>query len=276
MVKRFIKEVLYFIDEDAMHLHAAAISFFAIFAFIPLLVTTYLLLNNVSGSVANELLLTTSEALGTETTNTLLVIAADLQSVEVTPTAYVVGIFIVLYAMTRLMYFLQKSMNKLWNAKPHPKLLNIEVQHRIISVISVFALIILTTIISLQTIAISELSRAFGPGVARTLFFVAAALAMYSLFAFLYKFVPDREIKWSDVVGGSIFSTVLFWAGYIVIRQAFQYSFVENIYATISYVLLAFIWVYVFAQIFYIGAEICKVYALHYGSLKKNKKEFRK
>jgi uncharacterized BrkB/YihY/UPF0761 family membrane protein len=53
-----------------------------------------------------------------------------------------------------------------------------------------------------------------------------------------------------------------------------QVSWIDNIYATISYAFLALLWIYVFAQIFYVGATISKVYAVHYGSLQKHKEEF--
>lgn len=272
---KFVKEVLHFIKKDAMHLHAAAISFFAIFAFIPLIALTYLLYTKISETVATELLITAADTLGSETTNLFITIAKDISVSTVSGWTYAIGIIVILYGMTRLMYFLQKSMNKIWNTKPPENPWKNELYHRLLSVLSIFALIILTTLISLQKMTINQLQKIFGQNLSEILFFVASAIAMYSLIALLYKFIPDRVIKWSDVIWGATFSTILFWAGYIIMGTIMQQGLIGNVYATIGLALLALVWIYYFAQIFYIGAEINKVYALHYGSMKNKKREFK-
>jgi membrane protein len=270
----FVKKVLKATQEDTMNLHSAALSFFAIFTFVPLLLTSYIIYSRISENVATEFLITASDTLGSDSTNLLISIVRDLEQGTIPTFAYIIGSIVVFYAMTRFMYFLQKSMNKIWRTKPHMELLKIEIQHRVISVLSVIALIAVTTLITLQKITIAQITKFLGPVLSQLIFFIFTAFAMYSLFAFLYKFVPDRTIQWKDVRGGALFSTIAFWLGYIILRRVMQVSWVDNIYATISYAFLALLWIYVFAQIFYIGATICKVYAVQYGSLQKHREEF--
>jgi membrane protein len=106
-----------------------------------------------------------------------------------------------------------------------------------------------------------------GHDITTMIYYITITLAIYSMIAILYKNVPDKKIEWQDVVLGSVFSTILFWAGFFLIRTVIRQSLVNSVYGAISGILLILLWVYYFAQIIYIGAEITKVYATHYGSL---------
>jgi membrane protein len=95
---------------------------------------------------------------------------------------------------------------------------------------------------------------------ALTFFLVAA------LFAVAYKTVPDVRLKWSDVVLGAAFTSLLFMLSKEVIALYFAQTSFRSTYGTAGSPLVVLLWVYYSAQLFYWGAEFNKVYTKALGS----------
>jgi len=267
----FIKKVPWLLREETITLHAAALSFFALFSFLPLLFLTYLLFDKLSKGVATEFLFTTQEAMGTNATNMLIRISEQLRTFQDHWTVYAIGLIVVLYAGTRFMFFLQKSMNHIWRVPTPKKWIAQEIKHRAISALSLIILAFLATIVTLQKAALVTIQKVLGPNITTIIYYFALTLAIYSVTATIYKIIPDTNVQWKDVMLGSAFTTTIFWIGFFIIKAIIKKSLVSTIYGAISGILLILLWVYYFAQIIYIGAEITKIYATHYGSMKKQK-----
>lgn len=273
---RFTKRVFHSIREDAIGLHAAALTFFALFSLLPLLVLSYLFYNRLSEDVALEFLVAASDTLGSKATNMLIRAASDFQVTDISPLGYAVGIILVIYAMTRFMYFMQKSMNFIWQAHPTKSWAKIELQHRLISFASIVVFILLVTVISLREVVLIALKSAIGLTAAKIVLFVGSAVLIYLIIGTLYTFVPDRKVNWRDVQLGTVFTMICFWLGFNLIQEVISYSFVNSIYATISGVLITLVLIYMLAHIFYIGAEIAKTYTFYYGSLANSREKLYK
>jgi membrane protein len=86
------------------------------------------------------------------------------------------------------------------------------------------------------------------------------------LFAVLFKFLPDAEVRWRDVWVGAAVTTVLFIVGKFVLGLYLGKGAVGSSYGAAGAVLIVLAWVYYSAQIFYFGAEFTRTWAERYGS----------
>jgi len=87
-----------------------------------------------------------------------------------------------------------------------------------------------------------------------------------SLFAIIFKFLPDVKIKWKDVRSGAFFTAVLFMIGQYAITLYIQYQARSSAYGAAGSILIILVWIYYTAAILYIGAEYTQVYAEAIGS----------
>ncbi len=86
-----------------------------------------------------------------------------------------------------------------------------------------------------------------------------------SLFAVIFKVLPDADLKWSDVLIGAFFTALLFLIGKYGINLYLSRSSTVSAYGAAGAVVLIILWVYYSAIILYFGAEFTKVYANEYG-----------
>jgi membrane protein len=86
------------------------------------------------------------------------------------------------------------------------------------------------------------------------------------LFALIYKFLPDAEIRWKDVWIGAALTSVLFTVGKSLIGLYLGSSGVTSVYGAAGSLITVLLWVYYSSLIFFLGAEFTQVYAARYGS----------
>ena len=88
------------------------------------------------------------------------------------------------------------------------------------------------------------------------------------LFAVIYKVLPDAPLSWRDVWIGAVFTAGLFSLGKYAITVYLGTSGVASSFGVAGSLVALLLWVYYSAQIFFLGAEFTRQYALEYGSLK--------
>jgi membrane protein len=86
-----------------------------------------------------------------------------------------------------------------------------------------------------------------------------------SLFAIIFKFLPDVEIACKDVRVGAIFTAVLFTVGRYLIGLYIETVGPGTAYGAAGSLIIILIWVYYTSAILYFGAEFTQVYAECYG-----------
>jgi len=87
------------------------------------------------------------------------------------------------------------------------------------------------------------------------------------LFAVIYKMLPDVRLSWRDVWTGAIFTAGLFSLGKYAIGLYLGNSAVASGFGAAGSVVALLVWVYYSAQIFFLGAQFTRQYALRFGSL---------
>ncbi len=88
-----------------------------------------------------------------------------------------------------------------------------------------------------------------------------------SMFAVIFKMLPDVKLPWSDVWVGAAFTAILFSLGKTLIGLYLGNSAVASSFGAAGSLIALLLWVYYSAQIFFFGAEITRQYALTFGSL---------
>jgi len=87
------------------------------------------------------------------------------------------------------------------------------------------------------------------------------------MFAVIYKTLPDAPLSWRDVWVGAAFTAGLFSLGKYAIGLYLGNSGVASGFGAAGSVIALLLWVYYSAQIFFLGAEFTRQYALWFGSL---------
>ena len=92
--------------------------------------------------------------------------------------------------------------------------------------------------------------------------------AIASLFAVIYKALPDAVLSWRDVWIGAAFTAGLFGLGKHAIGLYLGNSGAASGFGAAGALIALMLWVYYSAQIFFLGAEFTRQYALEFGSLR--------
>lgn len=146
-------------------------------------------------------------------------------------------------------------------------------QNRFLSfsvIISLGFLLLVSLGISSIIDGFSERLRASFPDVTVVVFYiiniVITLIVTAIIFGVIFKVLPDAQIKWRDVMSGSIATALLFMLGKFGISFYISKSDVGSTYGTAGSLVILLLWVYYSSIILYFGAEFTKAYAVKYGS----------
>lgn len=191
-----------------------------------------------------------------------------------TTLAATIGIITLIYGATNMFSEIQESINLIWNLKAKPKrgwvklLLN-----RLLSfslVVSLGFLLLVSLIINGLVAAFSNHLAAYFPEITITFVYVfnlvLTVLITASLFAIIFKVLPDARIRWRDVSVGALATTFLFMVGKFVIGFYLGRSHVSNTYGAAGSVIIILLWIYYCSIILYFGAAFTREYAEHLGT----------
>jgi len=86
------------------------------------------------------------------------------------------------------------------------------------------------------------------------------------LFALMFKFLPDVQIAWRDVIIGAFMTSVFFSLGKLILGVYLGNSAVASTFGAAGSLVIILVWIYYSAQILFFGAEFTQVYANQHGS----------
>jgi membrane protein len=96
--------------------------------------------------------------------------------------------------------------------------------------------------------------------------FVASFAVLSVLFAMLFKWFPDTDVAWRDVIPGAIVTTLLFNLGKSAIGWYIGTQGLESTFGAAASIVSLLVWVYYSSQIVLFGAELTHAYATVAGS----------
>ncbi|PLS83103.1 MAG: YihY/virulence factor BrkB family protein [Chloroflexi bacterium] len=130
----------------------------------------------------------------------------------------------------------------------------------------VFLLLVSTLLTSTLNIILNALS--LGPAWLFSVinFFVTLGIISF-VFSVLFKYLPDVDVQWRDVLTGGVITAVLWTIGQYLMSFYFSFSSSFSSYGIIGSVLAFLVYVYYSSQILFLGGEFTQVYARSHGSM---------
>jgi len=184
--------------------------------------------------------------------------------------ASIVGVVTLLVTASGIFGEMQSALNVIWKAKPKGGTVSRLVRARTASLGLVAAL----GFVLMASLVVSTALAAFGNYLNAILPFAQALLAVLNfvisyvllalIFAAIYKVLPDRHLRWRDVIVGALLTTLLFTIGKSLISIYLGNSSMASSYGAAGSLIILLLWVYYSAQLFLLGAEFTKAYASSY------------
>jgi membrane protein len=259
-----------FIEDKGLKL-SASLAYYTIFSLAPMLIV----LLSVGGlfygedALQGKIFSQINDFIGNEAALQIQDMLKNLALSGKSVTAIVTGVVTLLIGATGIFVEIQDSLNQIWRVKTSPKTGWVKLlMDRILSLSMVaslgFLLIVSLMVNSVVLILSSSLSK-FLPDF--TLIFIDVINlgitfgVLVSLFAIIYKVLPDAEIPWHDVRTGAIFTALLFMLGKYIIGLYIAYASISSIYGATGTIVVIAVWVYYSAAILFFGAEFTWAYA---------------
>jgi len=257
------------LEDDASRL-AASLAFYTLLSLAPLVIIAVavagLLLGPEAarGQIAGEL----GSVVGKSAAQGIQSVVADAKSTASGTLGTIVGAATLFIGASGVFGELKYALNSIWEvrAKPGRGLLG-EIKDRFLS----FTMVLGVAFLLLVSLLLSALLSALGHLIASAwlggepLWQVANfsfSLAMVTgLFALIFKYVPDVEIRWGDVWLGAAVTALLFTIGKSLLGVYLGKAAVGSSYGAAGSLVVLVVWVYYSAQILFLGAEFTQVQA---------------
>jgi len=200
-------------------------------------------------------------------------IIGNIEQSQMSRGGAIFGLIILFVGATGVFTEMQDSINYIWSIKTKPKKSVIKfLFDRLIS----FSLIISFGFILMVSLAVHALVdllheklRNFFDEATVFIFqgmnYFILFLVITSLFAIIFKILPDAKIRWKDAFVGATFTAVLFIAGKFLIGLYLGNSNIGVTYGAAASVVIILLWVYYTSIILYFGAEFTKIYTMNFG-----------
>jgi membrane protein len=220
----------------------------------------------------NALTAQLSGLMGQQTAEVLQTTVASAASKSSGIVATMIGIITLIVTASGVFVEMQTALNAIWKATPKGTTVSQLIRARAASLGLVAALGFLLMVSLVVSTALTAFGNyldsilPFGKIIMTVLNVVVSLTLVSFLFAAIYKILPDRELKWGDVVVGAIVTAVLFTVGKSLISWYIGSSAVASSFGAAGALIVFLLWVYYSAQIFLVGAEFTKVYANRHGS----------
>lgn len=254
----------------------AALAFYTLFSMTPILMLAIVVAGSVFGAEAaqGEIVAQVQGLVGTNGAKAIQALLAAAQDPASGQVATLVAIVLLLVGATSVFAELKDSLDELWGiAKPSQSAFSVILRTRLLSFGMVLALafLLLVSLIVSATLAMFERYAGGVLGSFDAVIAIVTSLISFGviacMFAIIYKTLPDAPLAWRDVWIGAAFTAGLFSLGKYVIGLYLGNSGVASSFGAAGSLIALILWVYYSAQIFFLGAEFTRHYALWFGSL---------
>ncbi|HUM46431.1 MAG TPA: YihY/virulence factor BrkB family protein [Chitinophagales bacterium] len=265
-----------FLEDNAIKF-SAALAYYTIFAMAPALLIIMSLLGFFFGkdAIEGEVYGQINSLVGAQAALQIQDIIKNIHLTQDNLFATAIGAGLLLIAASGIFGEIQDSINSIWGIKAKPKRGIVKLLiNRLLSFSMLVTIGFILTVTLMINALVNLLSTAIGsyfPGM--TLYFLFAfdnlltIVAITSLFAIIFKILPDAQIKWKFVMVGALVTAALFMIGKFVIGYYLAKSNIASVYGAAASIMIIMVWVYYNAIILYFGAEFTQVYTQLTGGL---------
>lgn len=262
---------------NAPHL-GAALAFWALLSFMPLLLVIIAIAGLVFGHRAAEqgAIEQIRILIGAERARIFEALLNGVQNRAEGVAATCVGMLTLVFGATGVLVELRNAMNTIWDV-PTPHMTTTQeiktyVKERLWSITLVIGMsLFLTASVLLGTwiSAAGALYASILPAGETWMHILNACFSFAALTVFfcsIYKFVPQVPLEWRDVILGALVTAFLFTPGNLLLGLYLGKASFSSTYGAAASAIVLAVWVYYSSQVFFLGAEFTRVYARRYGS----------
>jgi membrane protein len=255
----------------------AALAFHALLSLAPLLLVTIAIVALVFGDdfARSEVFGRVEALVGAEAATTLREMVERASQPRSGLLATAAGLSLSALAASGLFSQLRQALDDIWGGRPGP---GRGVRGFFADRLRTFAMLLLLALLLLVSLVAGATVNALATQIAR-ISPHALVLAKISdlvisfgvtvlLFALLFKVLPARKIRWSDVAFGAVLSALLFGAGRFGIAWYLSRASASSVYGAAGSLVVLLLWIYYSSQLLFFGAEFAQAYARRYGSLR--------
>ena len=255
----------------------AALAFYTLFSLAPILVLVIAIAGFFYGTDAaqGQLLDELRGLVGTQGAETIQAILAGARNKESGKLATIIATVLLLVGATSAFAELKDSLDEIWDVPP-PKDATWwdTVRTRLLSfglILTLGLLLMFTLVVSAALSVLEKYLGGMWHSATIILGWVAWAvsfLVIAVMFGAIYKLLPRVRLSWHDVTIGALGTAIMFTVGKFVIGLYIGNSGTTSSFGAAGSLIALLLWVYYSAQIFFLGAEFARQYALQMGSLK--------
>ncbi len=263
-----------FMDDKGPKL-SASLSYYTIFALAPMIIIImslaglFLGAEAVQGKIYGQI----NGLVGSAAASEIQDIIKNIRNSHKSGLGTIIGVVVLVIGATGVFTEIQDSINYIWSvrAKPQKGLIRMLLNRLLsFSLIASFGFILLVSLLVNALIdLLSDRLKVFFPEITVYIFYVVNIIVLFgiiaSLFAIIFKVLPDARIRWKDTIVGSFFTTLLFIIGKFLIGFYLGNSNVGATYGPAASVIILLLWVYYSSMILFLGAEFTQRYARHMG-----------
>jgi membrane protein len=174
--------------------------------------------------------------------------------------ATIVGTATLLFAAIGVVVQLKEALNTVWEVEAERQSgLWAFMREYLLSFAGVLALGFLLMISMLLSAGLAAMGKYFGSALSEPLMqalsFAISFLTTTAIFALLFKWMPDADVEWRNVIVGAVGTAALFEIGKFVISYYIGKQGLDSTYGASASIVVVLIWVYYSAQILLFGAE---------------------
>jgi membrane protein len=262
---------------------SAVVAYYAIFSIPALLVIIIALAGlafgreAVQGQISDQI----SLAMGQETAKQIEDIIAKSSEQKTSIVATIISIITLILGSTGVFTQLQTSLNQIWEVKVSAKKKWLKsLKDRLFSfgiVLSIGFLMLVSLLLTTGLEAFSGWIKGHLPDfmlhVFKLLNFIISFGVISTLFALIYKILPDAKVRWKDVWIGAMATTLLFILGKFLLGIYFAKASPGSAYGAAGSIILIMLWVSYSCMILFFGAEFTKQYSVFHGREVEPKKD---
>ena len=250
---------------------AAALAYYITFALAPFLIVVIQLVGLILGQgdhgARSEIHDIIARSAGTSAADALDSIVTSITSQQKTSVlTAIVGWVVLVMSAGGLFGAVQDALNAVFNIEPPKGGIWLILKERFVSFAMVGGIALLLIVSLMVNAVITSLANGFEsvvPGLV-IVFQFAGVLFTFGLTALLlamiYKWLPDRPLRWGDVIPGAIATALLFLIGEVALGWYLGRAGWTSAYGAAGSLVLILLWVYYSSQIFLVGAEFTKVF----------------
>ena len=263
-------------EKNGAYARSATIAYYALFSLPSLLIIVVSIAGYFYGREAVQGRITgqIDDFIGSDASKAVETMIENAALSQDSTLTVIFGFSMLIFGATGVFFQLKIAMNNIWNVAAKKTNLLRLILDRVISLGMIFVLgFLLLTAMVITTLLnfVAEKAETLFPNITeimiRTANYSLSFLFITTLFAAIFKLLPDIKIRIKTTYVGAALTAVLFLIGESLISFYFGQSSPGSVYGGASSVVLILLWVYFTCLILFFGAEFTVQYAL----LKKEK-----